>query len=50
MDLRKLENDLYDIEIQDEINTTPMKRYIDGSNREWTTSTRKGYNWSTGLH
>jgi hypothetical protein len=31
MDLRKLENDLYDIEIQDEINTTPMKRYIE----EW---------------
>ena len=31
MDLRKLENDLYDIEIQDEINTNPMKSYIE----EW---------------
>jgi len=31
MDLRKLENDLYNIEIQDEINTTPMKSYIE----EW---------------
>jgi hypothetical protein len=31
MDLRKLENELYDIEIWDEINTTPMKRYIE----EW---------------
>jgi hypothetical protein len=31
MDLRKLENDLYDIEIRDEINTTPMKSYIE----EW---------------
>jgi hypothetical protein len=31
MDLRKLENDLYDIEIQDEINTGPMKSYIE----EW---------------
>ena len=31
MDRRKLENDLYDIEIWDEINTTPMKRYIE----EW---------------
>jgi hypothetical protein len=30
-DLRKLENDLYDIEIRDEINTAPMKRYIE----EW---------------
>jgi hypothetical protein len=31
MDLRKLENDLYDIEIRDEINTTPMKSHIE----EW---------------
>jgi hypothetical protein len=31
MDLRKLENDLYDIEIWDETNTAPMKRYIE----EW---------------
>ena len=29
MDLRKLENDLYDIEIWDKINTTPMKSYIE---------------------
>jgi hypothetical protein len=31
MDLRKLENELYDIEIRDEINTVPMKIYIE----EW---------------
>ena len=31
MNLRKLENDLYDIEIWDEINTAPMKSYI----KEW---------------
>jgi hypothetical protein len=31
MDLRKLENDLYDIEIWEEINTAPMKSYIE----EW---------------
>jgi hypothetical protein len=31
MDLRKLENDLYDIEIQDEINMAPMRSYIE----EW---------------
>jgi hypothetical protein len=31
MDLRKLENDLYGIEIRDETNTTPMKSYIE----EW---------------
>jgi hypothetical protein len=31
MDLRKLENDLCNIEIRDETNTTPMKRYI----KEW---------------
>jgi hypothetical protein len=31
MDLRKLENDLYDIEIWDEINMAPMKSYIE----EW---------------
>ena len=31
MDLRKLENNLYDIEIRDEINTAPMKSYIE----EW---------------
>jgi hypothetical protein len=31
MDLRKLENDLYDIKIQDETNTAPMKSYIE----EW---------------
>ena len=31
MDRRKLENDLYDIEIRDEINMAPMKRYIE----EW---------------
>ncbi len=31
MDLTKLENDLYNIEIWDEINTTPMKSYIE----EW---------------
>ena len=31
MDLSKLENDLYDIEIRDEINTTPMKIHIE----EW---------------
>jgi hypothetical protein len=31
MDLRKLENDLYDIEIRDEINIAPMKSYIE----EW---------------
>jgi hypothetical protein len=31
MDLRKLENDLYDIEIRDEINMAPMKSYIE----EW---------------
>ena len=29
MDLEKLENDLYDIEIWDETNTAPMKRYIE---------------------
>ena len=28
MDLRKLEKVLYNIEIQDEINTTPMKSHI----------------------
>jgi hypothetical protein len=31
MDLRKLENVLYDIEIRDEINMAPIKRYIE----EW---------------
>ena len=31
MDLRKLENDLYDIEIRDEINMAPMRNYIE----EW---------------
>jgi hypothetical protein len=31
MDLRKLENDLYDIEIRDEINMAPMRNYI----KEW---------------
>jgi hypothetical protein len=31
MDLRKLENYLYDIEIRDEINMAPMKSYIE----EW---------------
>jgi hypothetical protein len=31
MDLRKLENDLYDIEIRDEINMAPMRSYIE----EW---------------
>jgi hypothetical protein len=31
MDLRKLENDLFDIEIQDEINVAPMRSYIE----EW---------------
>ena len=31
MDLRKLENNLYDIEIRHETNTTPMKSYIE----EW---------------
>ena len=31
MDLRKLENNLYDIEIRDEINMTPMRSYI----KEW---------------
>ena len=31
MDLRKLENDLLDIEIQDEINVAPMRSYIE----EW---------------
>ena len=31
MDRRKLENDLYDIEIRYEINTAPMKSYIE----EW---------------
>jgi hypothetical protein len=31
MDIRKLENDLYDIEIQDEINMPPMRNYIE----EW---------------
>ena len=31
MDLRKLEKDLYDIEIQDEINMAPMRNYI----KEW---------------
>jgi hypothetical protein len=31
MDRRKLENDLYDIEIRDEINTATMKSYIE----EW---------------
>ena len=31
MDLRKLENDLYDIEIWDEINMAPMRSYIE----EW---------------
>jgi predicted nucleic acid-binding Zn-ribbon protein len=31
MDLRKLENDLYDIEIRDEINMAPMRSYI----KEW---------------
>ena len=31
MDLRKLENDFYDIEIQDEINMAPMRSYIE----EW---------------
>jgi hypothetical protein len=29
MDLRKLENDLYDIEIWDEISMPPMRRYIE---------------------
>ena len=31
MDIRKLENELYDIQIRDEINTIPMKSYIE----EW---------------
>ena len=31
MDLRKLENDLFDIEIQDEISMAPMRSYIE----EW---------------
>jgi len=31
MDLRKLENDLYNIEIWDEINMAPMRSYIE----EW---------------
>jgi hypothetical protein len=31
MDLRKLENDLFDIEIRDEINVPPMRSYIE----EW---------------
>ena len=31
MDLRKLENELFDIEIRDEINVAPMKSYIE----EW---------------
>jgi hypothetical protein len=31
MDLRKLENELFDIEIQDEINVAPMRSYIE----EW---------------
>jgi hypothetical protein len=31
MDLRKLENDLFDIEVQDEINVAPMRSYIE----EW---------------
>jgi hypothetical protein len=31
MDLRELENDLYDIEIWDEINMAPMRSYIE----EW---------------
>jgi hypothetical protein len=31
MDLRKLENDLFDIEDQDEINVAPMRSYIE----EW---------------
>jgi hypothetical protein len=31
MDIRKLENDLYDIEIGDEINMDPMRSYIE----EW---------------
>jgi hypothetical protein len=31
MDLRKLENDLYEIEIQDEINMAPMRSYVE----EW---------------
>jgi hypothetical protein len=31
MDRRKLENNIYDIEIRDEINTSPMKSYIE----EW---------------
>jgi hypothetical protein len=31
MDRRKLENDLYNIEIRDEINKAPMKSYIE----EW---------------
>jgi hypothetical protein len=31
MDLRKLENNLFDIEIQDEINVAPMRSYIE----EW---------------
>jgi hypothetical protein len=31
MDLRKLENDLYDIEVRDEINMPPMRNYIE----EW---------------
>jgi hypothetical protein len=45
MDLRKLENDLYDIEIWDETNIAPMKIYMkNGSKREWTTSSRKGNN------
>jgi hypothetical protein len=29
MDLRKLENDLFNIEIQDEINMAPMRSYIE---------------------
>jgi hypothetical protein len=31
MDLRKLENELFDIEIRDEINVPPMRSYIE----EW---------------
>jgi hypothetical protein len=31
MDLRKLENDLFDIEVWDEINVAPMRIYIE----EW---------------
>jgi hypothetical protein len=31
VDLRKLKNDIFDIEIHDEINVAPMRRYIE----EW---------------